>query len=527
VDQRWELPYASRRPVVMAPNVVATSQPLAAQAGLEMLARKGNAVDAALAAAIALTVVEPTSNGIGGDAFALVWHVGRLHALNGSGRSPAAWTPDRFAGLDAMPSTGWDSVTVPGAPDAWHTLSERFGNLAFEDLFEPALRYARDGFAVTPITARAWALAPARYPDNPGFAELFLPDGRAPRAGEKFVSPRHGFTLEQIARSRGREFYEGAVADQILAQSKREGGALTEADLAGHRSEWVDPISVGYRGVEVHETPPPGQGLAALVALGILAHHDLAALDVDSADSVHLQVEAMKLGLVEAERHVADPEAMTVEVSALLDPDRLAERAGMIDLARAADRPSSMVAGHGTVYLAAADASGMMVSFIQSNFWGFGSGVVVQGTGVAMQDRGHGFRLESGHPNQVGGGKRPFHTIIPGFVSEGGKASMAFGVMGGHHQAQGHVQMMVRTVDHGQNPQAASDAPRWHLARGQELCLEVGFDPAVADELERRGHRVRREVGSELFGGAQAIARLEHGYVAGSDHRKDGQAVGR
>lgn len=527
MDQRWELPYASRRPLVMAPNVVTTSQPLAAQAGLEMLARKGNAVDAALAAAIALTVVEPTSNGIGGDAFALVWHVGRLHALNGSGRSPAAWSPERFAGRDAMPSGGWDSVTVPGAPHAWHTLSERFGNLSFEDLFEPALRYARDGFAVTPVTAAAWAKAPERYPDNPGFAELFLPDGRAPRAGERFSSPRHGFTLEQIARTRGREFYEGSVADQILTQSKREGGVMTAADLAGHRSEWVDPISVAYRGVEVHETPPPGQGLAALVALGLLQHHDLAALDVDSPDSVHLQIEAVKLGLVEAERHVADPETMAVDPAALLDPDRLAGRAREIDLARAADRPSSMVAGHGTVYLAAADASGMMVSFIQSNFWGFGSGVVVQGTGVAMQNRGYGFTLEPGHPNQVGGGKRPFHTIIPGFVTEGGKASMAFGVMGGHHQAQGHVQMMVRTVDHGQNPQAASDAPRWHLTRDGELLLEVGFDAKVADELERRGHRVRREVKSEVFGGAQAIARIDHGYVAGSDHRKDGQAVGR
>jgi gamma-glutamyltranspeptidase/glutathione hydrolase len=257
---------------------------------MEMLSRKGTAVDAALAAAIALTVVEPTSNGIGGDAFALIWHSGRLHALNGSGRAPAAWTPDRFAGLSEMPMLGWDAVTVPGAVAAWHTLSERFGNLPFADLFEPAIRYARDGFPVSPITARAWARAEERFAGNAEFADVFLPQGRAPRAGERFASPRHAFTLEQIARSRGREFYTGAIADQILTRSRRDGGALTDADLANHRSEWVDPVSIRFRGVEVHETPPPGQGLAALLALGILDHHDLGALALDAADSVHLQV---------------------------------------------------------------------------------------------------------------------------------------------------------------------------------------------------------------------------------------------
>ena len=525
-NSSWEFPYRSQRMPVFAKNVVATSQPLAAQAGLRMLLKGGNALDAALATAIALTVVEPASNGIGSDAFAIVWDGQQLHGLNASGRSPQAWTPERFSGLVKMPQFGWDAVTVPGAVDAWATLSDRFGKLDFTDLFEPAIHYARDGFLVSPKTAAKWALTPTLYKDFPDFAAAFLPGGKAPLTGERFRFSEQAETLESIAETKGESFYRGELAKRIVDYAKNTGGAMTEGDLALHRSEWVETISQEYQGVHLHEIPPNGQGLAVLIALGILRHRNIQQYPVDSADSLHLQLEAMKIAFAEAFRHIADPDHMQVKPQTLLDEEFLAGRAAEIDMKMAKSYPCMLPTDKGTVYLTAADQSGMMVSFIQSNFNGFVSGIVVPGTGISMQNRASGFSLEPGHPNQVNGGKRPFHTIIPGFVMRDNKPLMSFGVMGGHMQAQGHVQMMVRIFGYEQNPQTASDAPRWHVFEDGHIAFEEGLSTSVMEELTRRGHQIITGQPESLFGGAQLICRLEDGYCAASDHRKDGQAVG-
>jgi gamma-glutamyltranspeptidase / glutathione hydrolase len=423
----WEFPYSSRRMPVLARNVVAASQPLAAQAGLSAMAKGGNAVDAALATAITLTVVEPTSNAIGSDAFAMVWDGERLCGLNGSGHSPAAWTPERFAHRTAMPLDGWDAVTVPGCVSAWVALSERYGKLPFKALFEAAIRYARDGFMVSPTIASSWKRQEGNFPDFPDLRAIFFPAGRAPRAGERFRSPRHAESLEEIAATRGESFYRGALAQRIAAASRAGDGAMTLEDLLAHRSDWVEPIALDYRGYRVHQMPPNGQGIAALIALGILGHHDVAARAVDSADSLHLQIEAMKLGFADAYRHVADPAAMEVTPAQLLEDSYLAKRAQLIDMRRAHDPQTGIPGNGGTVYLAAADESGMMVSFIQSNYMDFGSRIVVPGTGINLQNRGASFSLEPGHPNRVGGRKRPLQTIIPGFLTRNGKPVMSFG----------------------------------------------------------------------------------------------------
>ncbi|MCL4688279.1 MAG: gamma-glutamyltransferase family protein [Burkholderiales bacterium] len=524
----WDFPYASQRMPVLAKNVVATSQPLAAQAGLQALARGGNAVDAALAAAITLTVVEPTSNGIGSDAFAILWDGEKLVGLNASGRAPAGWTPQRFAGRAAMPVHGWDAVTIPGCVSAWVALSQRYGKLPFTDLFQAAIRYARDGFMVSPITAMSWA---RQAPNLKGFSEFswtFLPKDRAPRAGERFYCPQQAETLEEIAATKGESFYRGKLAERIALASQADDGAHTVEDFAAHRCDWVEPLSIEYRGYRLHEIPPNGQGIVALMALGILRHFDLAALPVDGADALHLQIEAMKLAFADAYRYVSDPATMEFEPAKLLDDAYRARRAKAIDMRRAqAHAPGEPRAG-GTVYLTTADASGMMVSYIQSNYMGFGSGVVVPGTGISMQNRGAGFSLEPGHPNLVGPGKRPFQTIIPGFLTLDGKPVMSFGVMGGQMQPQGHAQMVTRIVDWRQNPQAASDGPRWIVNADFSVSFESSrFAPGVLDELASRGHRiVEPEAAMFGFGGAQLIWRFEDGYCAGSDHRKDGHAIG-
>jgi gamma-glutamyltranspeptidase/glutathione hydrolase len=511
---------------VLARNVVATSQPLAAQAGLRIMLQGGNAVDAALAAAIALTVVEPTSNGIGSDAFALVWDGENLHGLNGCGRSPRAWTRDRFAGLNQMPLFGWDAVTVPGAVDSWVQLSQKFGKLPFGDLFAPAIEYAQNGFVVSPFTAIRWAATPELYRDFPDFGKTFLPGGRAPRAGERFSCPDQATTLKSIAASQGESFYRGDLARQIIDCAKSNGGAMTLEDLANHHSQWIQPISTAYRDVHLHQIPPNGQGLAALIALGLLRHFDLRQYPADSADSIHLQVEAMKIALAESYRHIADSGTMVVDPQELLAEEFLKRRAHEIRIDRASHPESKILTDHGTVYLTAADDKGMLVSFIQSNYIGFGSGIVIPQTGISMQNRGYGFVLEPGHPNCVDGGKRPFHTIIPGFVTSGGQALMSFGVMGGSMQAQGHVQMMVRIFDYNQNPQAACDAPRWHVDENFNLALEPGTPPDVVSVLKDRGQNIVDDPPFQLFGGAQLIYRMADGYCAASDHRKDGQAVG-
>lgn len=524
---RWgEFPYPSRRVPVFARNVVATSQPLAVQAGIQMLRQGGNAVDAAVAAAAALTVTEPCSNGLGSDAFAIVWDGEKLHGLNASGRSPAEWSPERFRGAEPI-TIGWDSITVPGCVDAWSLLSRRFGRLDFEDLLRPAVDYARGGYAVSPTVQALWTEAQGTYGHFHGFNEVFRPGGRAPGPGEVFRSEAMAGTLRDIAASHGEDFYRGRIARRTVEYLNQGGSELSEGDLAAHQSEWVDPIRASFDGRQLCEIPPNGQGIAALIAVRILEHAGIGQYEPDSADSVHLQVEAMKAAFRLVRARVADPAHMQVTPEELMDEDRLRALAADIDMTRASDPGGTRDNDGGTVYLTTADESGMMVSFIQSNYWGFGSGIVDPQTGISFQNRAAGFSLDPAHPNCVDGGKRPFHTIIPGFVMQDGEPLMSFGVMGGHMQAQGHVQMMVRIFCHGQNPQAASDAPRWFVDQRYDVVFEAGFDPAVRDALRARGHGLGATTPMFAFGGAQLIYRMDNGYYcAASDHRKDGHAAG-
>lgn len=519
-------PYPSVRQPLFARNMVATSQPLAAQAGLQMLQNGGNAVDAAIATAITLTVVEPTSNGIGSDAFCILWDGSRLHGLNGSGRSPAGWTSDRFDRLSEMPARGWDAVTVPGAVSAWSSLSQRFGRLPFADLFEPAIRYARDGYPASPITGSAWQRAAAILHDQPGFAEAFCP---APAVGDLVALPFMADTLSKIAETRGEAFYRGELAARMVAFSSECGGCMSLEDLEEHCADWVEPISVEWYGYRVHEIPPNGQGIAALIALGILRElPDFAEMSPDSPESVHLQIEAMKLAFADLHTHVADIECMETNPGALISPAYHRERASLVRSRVAGRFGHGVPPKGGTVYLSAADSEGMMVSYIQSNYMGFGSGVVVPGTGISLQNRGRGFRSRPGHPNSVGPRKRPFHTIIPGFATNAEGAAMSFGVMGGAMQTQGHVQMAVRVLLHGQNPQAASDAPRWQVLGDGSVAVEGAMPASVVETLRDWGHQVGVVQGwsNQEFGGAQLILRHGSAYVGGSDQRKDGMAIG-
>lgn len=534
--------YASTRLPVFAHNVVATSHPLAAQAGLRMLLAGGNAVDAAIAAAAALTVLEPVSNGLGSDAFCLLHDGTRLHALNASGRAPAAWMRERFVakygeGARAPPRRGVDSVTVPGAVSAWVALSERFGQLPFGDLLQPAIAYARNGAVVPPVVAAKWAAALPQLREQPGFAQAFTVDGqRAPRAGELWRFAGAARALELIAHTRGEAFYRGEIARAIAAHLQAHGGAMTEADLAAHRCDWVEPISLDYRGHRLHELPPNGQGLAALIALGIARRFDLAAMAPDAPETLHLQIEAMKLGFADAYRYIADPAAMRVAPAELLDESYLAARARLIDPKCAqvfeAGTPGDLHRRGGTVYLTAADASGMMVSFIQSNYMGFGSGVVEPSFGISLQNRGHGFSLDAASENVVAPGKRPFHTIIPAFLTDAdGAARMSFGVMGANMQPQGQLQTLVRMLAFGQPPQMACDAPRWRFNEGLDINVEAGMPRPTVDGLLALGHQLSViDDPYQDFGAGQFIWRLgdpaHEGYAAASDPRRDGQAVG-
>jgi gamma-glutamyltranspeptidase / glutathione hydrolase len=523
----WTNPYPTVRRPTFARNIVSTSQPLAAQAGVRMLLAGGNAVDAALATAITLTIVEPISNGIGSDAFAIVWDGHTLHGLNASGRSPEAWSPQYFRGQAGMPMRGWNAVTVPGAVSAWVTLSERFGKLPFAKLFEPAIDYAANGYPVSPFVAESWGSQAKELSSQPGFADAFMPGGRPPVQGQVFRLPAAARTLELIAATRGEAFYRGELAERIAQHSAQCGAVMTTADLAAHTNDWCGTLSQDYRGLTVHELPPNGQGIVCLMALGILGHFDMSSHPVDSADSVHLQIEALKLAFADAYRHVADPAHMAMPPEAMLDPAYLAARAKLIDMKRAQDFGHGTPPRGGTVYLAAADAGGMMVSMIQSNFAGFGSGVVVPDTGISLQNRGAGFVLRPGHANQVGPRKRPFHTIIPGFVTRQGKPWMTLGLMGGSMQPQGHTQLMVRIADHGQGPQAAIDAPRFRVVQGLEVNIETAFPAETLRELARRGHQLTElPPGYMDFGCSQLINRLDDAYAAGSDARRDSLAVG-
>ena len=540
----WTRGYASQRLPIFGRNVVVTSHPLAAQAGLLMLRNGGNAVDAAIATAAAMSILEPVSNGLGSDAFCLLWDGTTLHGLNASGPAPRAWTPDYFrrkhgAGERAPPKRGWDSVTVPGAVAAWVTMSERFGRLRFADLLAPAIEIAERGYAVPVVVQQKWAAAAPLLADQPGFAQAFMPRGRAPKVGELFRFPDAARTLRLIAQSKGAAYYGGEIAQAAANHARAHGGAITVDDFAAYRPEWVTPIGMACadrHGAShtLHEIPPNGQGIAALIALGILQNFDLAALPLDGIASQHLQIEAMKLAFADTYRFVAEPASMEVTSAQLLDPAYLAARARLIDMKRAQDFGHGNPAKGGTIYLSTADERGMMVSFIQSNYMGFGSGVVVPGYGLSMQNRGHSFSLDAASPNLVAPGKRPFHTIIPAFLTRGTgearEAVMSFGVMGANMQPQGHLQTLLRMLAHGQNPQAACDAPRWRFNAGLEINVEAAMDPVTAAGLQALGHRVVVIDDSyQDFGAGQFIWRLGdpavEGYVAASDPRRDGQAV--
>ncbi|TFH35075.1 MAG: gamma-glutamyltransferase family protein [Dehalococcoidia bacterium] len=523
----WNLSYPSTRKPMLGANVVATSQPLAAQAGMRMLLSGGNAIDAAVAAAIALTVVEPTMNGIGGDAFAIVWDGNNLHGLNASGRSPSAWRFDMFSGLDEMPAMGWQSVTVPGAVSSWVELSKTFGNLRFGDLFLPAIEYAKNGFPVSPFVSATWAQVAEKYRDSESFVKTFLPGGRAPSTGEWFRNTDQVETLVDIAESFGESFYKGRLAELIAGWAGQTGGLLTKDDLAAHRAEWVKPLSIDYGDYTLHELPPANQGLAALLALGILKHTPISEMHPDSADSLQLQIEVMDRAISIVRAEVADSAHMRVSAESLLEDARLRELALTLGMGKGSRSDSSAKRREGdTVYLTVADAQGMMVSLIQSNYFDFGSGIVIPDTGISLHSRAACFSLEEGHPNAVGGGKRPFHTLCPGFVTSQGAPVMSFGVMGGAMQPQGHVQTFLRVCDYGQNPQAACDAPRWYVGSDGAVALERGRSDSVVTALRERGRIVDvLDYGDPLFGGAQTILALEKGYCAASDPRKDGQAI--
>ncbi len=532
-------PYTSTRLPVFARNVVSTSHPLGSQAGLRMLWQGGNAVDAAIAAAAMMTVVEPVSNGLGSDAFGLIWDGKALHGLNASGRAPQAWTPTYFQnkyGKDTLipPKRGMDSVTVPGAVASWVAMHERFGKLPFEEILQPAIEIAERGYLLPVVVQQKWAAATPELQGMPGFKEGFLPWGRAPNVGElfKFTSAAKG--LRAIAKSKGQAFYGGEIAHAIEKFSKAYGGSHTAKDFENYKAEWVTPIAQNYRGYTLHEIPPNGQGIAALIALGILENFDLAALKVDGVDSQHLQIEAMKLAFADVYRYVAEESAMEVTSAQMLDPAYLKSRAQLINMKKAQDFGAGNPIKGGTIYLSAADENGMMVSFIQSNYMGFGSGCVEPTFGVSLQNRGHAFNVSAhGHnpANLVAPSKRPFHTIIPAFLTKDGQPVMSYGVMGANMQPQGHMQTLVRMLDYGQNPQAACDAPRWRYNQGFEINVESTLDSNTVAGLQALGHRMEVINDSyQDFGSGQFIWRAGdpkvEGYIVASDSRRDGLAAG-
>ena len=532
-------PYTSTRLPVFARNVVSTSHPLASQAGLRMLWQGGNAVDAAIAAAATLTLTEPVSCGLGSDAFCILWDGQQLHGLNASGTAPDAWTPAYFKrkygnDIQTPPKRGMDSVTVPGAVAGWVALSERFGKLPFEDLLQPAIDIAERGYLLPVVVQQKWAAATPELQSMPGFAQSFLPWGRAPKVGELFQFPAAAKGLRAIAQSKGHAFYGGEIAQAIEAFSAQHGGSITARDFANYKAEWVTPIAQNYRGYTLHEIPPNGQGIAALIALGILENFDVAGLRVDGVDSHHLQIEAMKLAFADVYRYVADPRAMDVTPAQMLDPSYLMGRAKLIDLHRAQDFGAGNPVKGGTIYLSTADENGMMVSFIQSNYMGFGSGCVEPTYGISLQNRGHGFSVnaEGLNPaNLVAPGKRPFHTIIPAFLTKDGQPVMSYGVMGANMQPQGHMQTLVRMLDYQQSPQAACDAPRWRYNAGMEINVEAALSADTVHGLQSRGHRVAVINDSyQDFGAGQFIWRAGdpkvEGYVVASDARRDGLAAG-
>jgi gamma-glutamyltranspeptidase/glutathione hydrolase len=523
-------PYASQRSTVFARNgIVATSQPLASQAGLEMLKKGGNAIDAAIATAAALTVVEPTSNGIGGDAFALVWSEGKLHGLNASGPAPRAISIDvlKDRGFEKIPVHGVVPITVPGVPAAWAELSKKFGKLPFTEVLEPAIRYADEGYPLTPILGKFWKLAYKKFKNifttdefQPWF-DTFAPEGRAPEIGEMWKSPGHASTLRSIADTYAESFYQGELADKIVGFLRKHGGFLEKDDMATYEVDWVDPISVNYRGYDVWEIPPNGQGIVALMALQIAKGYEFSSKE--DAEALHRQIEAMKLAFTDGKAFVTEKAEMRISVEELLSEQYAEARRKKIGTEAIEPAPYQPPKG-GTVYLAAADSEGNMVSFIQSNYMGFGSGIVIPDTGIALQNRGHDFSLDKSHPNALKPGKKTYHTIIPGFLTKDGEAVGPFGVMGGYMQPQGHFQVVMNTIDFHLNPQAALDAPRWQWIEGKKVLLEPNFPNHLAQALARKGHDVQLAVDSGSFGRGQIIWRDPKTGVlmGGTESRTDG-----
>ena len=528
----YDQSYPGVRQPVFARNVVATSHPLAAQAGLRVLRQGGNAVDAAVAAAAALTVCEPVSNGLGSDAFCILWDGKQLHGLNAAGRAPQGWTRSyfqkKYPDAPEMPQRGIDSVTVPGAVSAWVQLNKRFGALSLADTLQPAIEMAEQGFAVPVVVQRKWAAGAAQLAQQPGFAQVFMPRGRVPEVGEIFRFPALAHGLKRIANSRGVAFYGGEIAHAIEHLATEQGGVLRASDFESYQPEWVQPLAMNYRGYTLHEIGPSTHGIAALIALGILSHFDLARLGADSVSAQHVQIEAIKLAMADVYHYVGEEPLMAVQPAQLLDMAYLKSRARKIRLNRAQAHAVGEPPKGGTVYVAAADASGMMVSFIQSNYMGFGSGCVETEYGVSLKNRGHCFRLAEG-ANQVGPGKRPFHTIIPAFLTKDGQPQMAFGVMGARMQPQAHVQALVRMLDYRQNPQAACDAPRWYCGQGLDVSLEESMNPKLVQELHDKGHNIVPLPEHQDFGAGQFVWRLPPGegetdacYIAATDSRRDG-----
>ena len=534
--------FATRSEVIAQHGMACTSQPLATQVALDILKAGGSAVDAAIAANALLGLVEPTGNGIGGDLFAIVWDAGteELHGLNASGRSPKSLTLEYFREneYERIPSYGPLPVSVPGCVDGWFEMHEKFGSLSMKEILEPAIRYAREGFPVTELIAYYWAGGARALSRFPNVAEVFMPGGKPPAKGDVFQNPFLANTLETIAEKGRDAFYKGEVARTIDRFMEEQGGFLSYEDLASHSSEWVEPVSTGYRGYDVWELPPNGQGIAALQILNILEGYDIAGMGFGSDEYIHHFAEAKKLAFEDRAKYYADPDFSDVPVETLISKEYAAGRRALINPVRAARSPGAGVIEHGnTIYLTVADGEGNMVSLIQSNYRGLGSGMCPPGLGFILQDRGELFSLDEGHANVYQPGKRPFHTIIPAFITKDGKPWVSFGVMGGSMQPQGHAQIVVNLVDFGMNLQEAGDAPRIRhggssqptgevMTDGGTVYLESGIPYESVRGLIRRGHDVQYTVGG--YGGYQAIMRDEKRdvYFGASESRKDGQAAG-
>jgi gamma-glutamyltranspeptidase / glutathione hydrolase len=537
----------TRSEVIATHGMAATSHPLVSQVALDVLKRGGTAVDAAIAANATMGLMEPTGNGVGGDLFAIVWDAKtkKLYGLNGSGRSPKALS---FETLQAelkklnsttIPRRGPLPVSVPGTVDGWFELHKKFGKIPMKELLQPAIDYARDGFPVTEIIAQGWANNAKVLEQYPNFRETFMPNGRAPAKGEVFRNPLLADTLSRIAEGGRDAFYKGDIAQRIEKYMRANGGYLSAADFAAHRSEWVEPVSTNYRGYDVWELPPNTQGVAALQMLNILEAYDLKSMGFGSAEYLHLFVEAKKLAFEDRARFYADPEFAKIPLKGLLSKPYAAKRRALITPKAALVYPTDPKALEqgDTIYMTVADSAGNMVSLIQSNYRGMGSGMTPDGCGFILQDRGEMFSMQSGHANVYAPGKRPFHTIIPAFVTKDGKPWLSFGLMGGSMQPQGHVQVLVNIIDFGMNLQEAGDVPRVRhdgsseptderMTDGGEVVLENGYSPEVVKALQARGHKVTVANDGD-FGGYQAILRNAEGvYFGASESRKDGAAQG-